>query len=89
MDIRNVFPALDQTVYGRPLVYFDNAATAQRPRTVLEMQQRLCVEANANVHRAIHYLSGEATAAYEAGREAVKEVEEDAQADEQSGCVCS
>ena len=70
MDIRSEFPALAQTVYGRPLVYFDNAATAQRPRSVLEMQQRLCVEANANVHRAIHYLSGEATAAYEAGREA-------------------
>ena len=72
MDIRSEFPALDRTVYGRPLVYFDNAATAQRPRAVLEMQQRLCVEANANVHRAIHYLSGEATAAYEAGREAVR-----------------
>lgn len=72
MDIRNVFPALDQTVYGRPLVYFDNAATAQRPRTVLEMQQRLSVEANANVHRAVHYLSEAATAAYEAGREAVR-----------------
>lgn len=72
MDIRSEFPALAQTVYGRPLVYFDNAATAQRPRSVLDLQQRLCVEANANVHRAIHYLSGEATAAYEAGREAVR-----------------
>ena len=72
MDIRDEFPALAQQVYGRPLVYFDNAATAQRPRSVLELQQRLCVEANANVHRAIHYLSGEATARYEAGREAVR-----------------
>ncbi len=72
MDIRNEFPALEQQAYGRPLVYFDNAATSQRPRSVLEMQQRLGVEANANVHRAIHYLSGEATERYEAGREAVR-----------------
>ena len=72
MDIRNQFPALEQQAYGRPLVYFDNAATSQRPRSVLEMQQRLGVEANANVHRAIHYLSGEATERYEAGREAVR-----------------
>ena len=72
MDIRNEFPALDQTVYGRPLVYFDNAATAQRPHSVLELQQHLSVEANANVHRAIHYLSEQATAHYEAGREAAR-----------------
>lgn len=72
MDIRNEFPALEQQAYGCPLVYFDNAATSQRPRSVLEMQQRLGVEANANVHRAIHYLSGEATERYEAGREAVR-----------------
>ena len=72
MDIRNQFPALNRQVYGKPLVYFDNAATAQRPRAVLELQQQLCVEANANIHRAIHFLGGEATDRYEAGREAVR-----------------
>ena len=72
MDIRTQFPALAQTVYGRPLVYFDNAATAQRPSGVLELQQRLCVESNANIHRAVHYLGEAATAQYEAGREAVR-----------------
>jgi cysteine desulfurase/selenocysteine lyase len=72
MDIRSEFPALARTVYERPLVYFDNAATAQRPRAVLELQQRLCVEANGNIHRAVHKLSADATEAYEAGREAVR-----------------
>ena len=72
MDVRSLFPALDRQVYGKPLIYFDNAATAQRPLPVLEEQQRLCVEANGNIHRAIHYLSAEATDRYEAGREAVR-----------------
>ena len=70
--MRNQFPALNRQVYGKPLVYFDNAATAQRPLAVLELQQRLCVEANANIHRAIHFLGGQATDHYEAGREAVR-----------------
>ena len=73
MDARSLFPALDRQVYGRPLIYFDNAATAQRPQAVLDLQQRLCVEANGNIHRAIHYLSAEATDRYEAGREAVRQ----------------
>lgn len=72
MDVRSLFPALDRQVYGKPLIYFDNAATAQRPLPVLELQQRLCVEANGNIHRAIHFLSAEATDRYEAGREAVR-----------------
>ena len=72
MEIRSLFPALDRQVYGKPLVYFDNAATAQRPRAVLEMQQRISVEANGNIHRAVHRLSAEATDLYEAGREAVR-----------------
>ena len=72
MNARSLFPALDRQVYGRPLIYFDNAATAQRPQAVLDLQQRLCVEANGNIHRAIHYLSAEATDRYEAGREAVR-----------------
>lgn len=72
MEARSQFPALDRQIYGKPLIYFDNAATAQRPRSVLELQQRMCVEANGNIHRAIHRLSADATALYEAGREAVR-----------------
>ena len=72
MEIRRLFPALDRQVYGKPLVYFDNAATSQRPRPVLEMQQRISVEANGNIHRAVHKLSADATELYEAGREAVR-----------------
>jgi cysteine desulfurase/selenocysteine lyase len=72
MEARTLFPALDREIYGKPLIYFDNAATAQRPFSVLELQQRLCVEANGNIHRAIHKLSADATDAYEAGREAVR-----------------
>ena len=54
MDVRTLFPALDRQVYGKPLIYFDNAATAQRPQAVLALQQRICVEANGNIHRAVH-----------------------------------
>lgn len=72
MEARSQFPALDRQIYGKPLIYFDNAATAQRPRSVLDLQQRMCVEANGNIHRAIHRLSADATALYEAGREAVR-----------------
>ena len=64
MDVRTHFPALDRQVYGKPLIYFDNAATAQRPDTVLALQQRLCVEANGNIHRAVHKLSADATDFY-------------------------
>ncbi|MBR0223746.1 MAG: SufS family cysteine desulfurase [Bacteroidales bacterium] len=72
MDARRFFPALDRQIYGKPLVYFDNAATAQRPQAVLDLQQRLCVEADGNVHRAVHKLGADATDFYEAGREAVR-----------------
>jgi len=72
MEVRRLFPALDREIYGKPLIYFDNAATAQRPVGVLEMQQRMSVEANGNIHRAIHRLSADATGLYEAGREAVR-----------------
>ena len=72
MDERALFPALDRQVYGKPLIYFDNAATAQRPEAVLALQQRICVEANGNIHRAVHKLSADATDLYEAGREAVR-----------------
>ncbi|MBQ0025025.1 MAG: SufS family cysteine desulfurase [Bacteroidales bacterium] len=72
MDIRSQFPVLGRKVYGKELVYLDNAATSQRPLKVLELQERICRESNANVHRAVHALSGEATEYYEDGREAVR-----------------
>lgn len=71
-EIRGEFPALEQKVYGKQLVYFDNAATAQKPRSVLELIQRMNGGVNANIHRAVHKLSAEATDLYEGGREAVR-----------------
>lgn len=71
-QIRRDFPILARKVAGRQLVYFDNAATSQRPLPVLQMQDRLCRESNANIHRAVHTLSDEATEAYEAGRRAAQ-----------------
>jgi cysteine desulfurase/selenocysteine lyase len=70
--IRSAFPALAQTVHGRPLVYLDNAATAQKPAAVLDAIRRYYEEDNANVHRGVHVLSERATAAYDAAREAVR-----------------
>ena len=71
-EIRRNFPALGRQVYGRQLVYFDNAATAQRPRSVIDEWTRITEQCNANIHRAVHLMSEEATAAYEAAREAVR-----------------
>ena len=69
--IRKDFPALDQTVNGKPLVYLDNAATSQKPRCVLDAIQNYYEQDNANVHRGIHELSRRATVAYEEARERV------------------
>jgi cysteine desulfurase/selenocysteine lyase len=66
--IRADFPILDQKVHGRPLIYFDNAATTQKPRQVLEALNQYYRHDNANVHRGIHELSNRATAAFEAAR---------------------
>ena len=71
--IRNMFPSLSRKVYGKNLVYFDNAATSQRVQTVLDEWNRISSESNANIHRAVHRLSDEATQAYEGARDAVKE----------------
>ena len=68
-----MFPALSRKVYGKDLVYFDNAATSQRVKTVLYEWNRISVESNANIHRAVHRLADEATQAYEQARDAVKE----------------
>src|SRR6266478_1138991 len=67
-SLRADFPILDQEVHGRPLIYFDNAATTQKPRAVLETLRRYYERDNANVHRGIHELSNRATTAFEAAR---------------------
>ena len=69
--IRQEFPILSQEVYGKPLVYLDNAATTQKPRCVLEAIERAYTSANANVHRGVHYLSQIATEHHEASRRRV------------------
>ena len=72
-EIRNMFPTLSRKVYGRDLVYLDNAATSQRPQSVLEKWQEISAYSNANIHRAVHRLADEATQAYEQARDVVKE----------------
>ena len=72
-EIRNLFPALSRKVYGKDLVYLDNAATSQRVQAGLDMWNRISTESNANIHRAVHRLADEATQAYEQARDAVKE----------------
>lgn len=66
--IREEFPILSREVYGKPLVYLDSGATAQKPRCVIDTVDRLHRELNANVHRGAHFLSEEATALYEDAR---------------------
>ena len=72
-ELRNMFPALSRTVYGKQLVYFDNAATAQRSQSVIDKWTQLTIGANANIHRAVHKLAVDATDEYESTRDAVKE----------------
>ena len=72
-EIRSLFPALSRKVYGKDLVYFDNAATSQRPQSVIDMWTRISTESNANIHRAVHRLADEATQAYEQARDAVRD----------------
>jgi len=71
-EIRSQFPILSRSVYGKPLVYLDNAATAQRPLAVTGLWQKLALEENANIHRAVHHLAAQATDAYEGARDAVR-----------------
>ncbi|MBD2703974.1 cysteine desulfurase [Spirosoma sp. BT702] len=71
--IRQDFPVLDQEVNGRPLVYFDNAATNQKPLPVIHALTRYYEGYNANIHRGIHHLAELATAAFEASRRAIQE----------------
>ena len=71
-DIRAQFPQLQRTVYSKPLVYLDNAATSLRPRSVIERWSRSASEQSANLHRAVHRVAVEATDAYEQARDAVR-----------------
>lgn len=70
--VRKDFPILSTTVYDRPLVYLDNAATTQKPLCVLDAMRHEYLNANANVHRGVHYLSQQATELHEAARETVR-----------------
>ncbi|HOI31137.1 MAG: cysteine desulfurase [Bacteroidales bacterium] len=64
-ELRNQFPALHQSIYGKPLIYLDNAATTQKPQLVIDRITKYYTFENCNIHRGVHYLSQEATAAYE------------------------
>lgn len=72
-DIRKEFPILEQKVYGKPLVYLDNAATTQKPQCVIDAQSEVYTTINANVHRGVHHLSQVATEAMEQARHTVQE----------------
>ena len=71
--IRTDFPILSREIYGRPLVYLDNAATTQKPLCVLDAMRDEYLNVNANVHRGVHYLSQQATDLHEAAREKVRQ----------------
>ena len=70
-EARELFPILSTSVYGKPLVYLDNAATAQRPSTVVSKWEQLVSSSNANIHRAVHKLAADATEEYEKARDFV------------------
>ncbi|MCQ2262513.1 MAG: cysteine desulfurase [Bacteroidales bacterium] len=72
MNLREQFPILDQEVYGHPLVYFDNAATTQKPRCVIDTLNNYYLTLNSNIHRGAHHLAAQATEAYEATRQHVQ-----------------
>jgi cysteine desulfurase/selenocysteine lyase len=70
--IRCDFPILNRKVYNKPLVYFDNGATTQKPQPVIDIVNRYHCELNSSIHRGVHYLSDQATTAYENARETVR-----------------
>ncbi|MDP4209491.1 MAG: cysteine desulfurase [Bacteroidota bacterium] len=71
--IRQDFPILTQTVYGKPLAYFDNGATTQKPQVVIDCTNQIHTELNSNIHRGVHYLSEQMTELYEGARRKVQE----------------
>jgi len=70
-DVRNLFPILNQKVNGKPLIYFDNAATSQKPKQVIEAIENYYSQYNSNIHRGAHYLANLATEAYEHSRQVI------------------
>ena len=70
--VRRDFPILSREVYGKPLVYLDNGASAQKPQAVIDAVTRAYTDEYANVHRGLHFLSNAATEAYENARETVR-----------------
>src|SRR5947208_13537176 len=82
LGVRAEFDILSREVYGKPLVYLDSAASAQKPQAVLEAMQSFVSTEYANVHRGVHYLSATATERYEAARETVRRFVNAAHADE-------
>jgi cysteine desulfurase/selenocysteine lyase len=75
-DVRRVredFPILSRRVYGKPLVYLDNAATTQKPRAVIDAVRSLYETSYANIHRGVHHLSVESSEAYEKARETMRD----------------
>ena len=72
LNIRDQFPILHQKVHGYPLIYFDNAATSQKPLKVINAISEYYLQKNSNIHRGAHYLSNQATEKYEKSREAVR-----------------
>lgn len=72
MNIRHLFPILDQQVYGKPLIYLDNAATTQKPQQVIDALSGYYLTLNSNIHRGAHYLAAQATEAYEQTRRQVQ-----------------
>src|SRR5271170_1241088 len=79
---RKDFEILSREVYGKPLVYLDNAASAQKPRQVLDAMRDFASSEYANVHRGVHYLSAASTDRYESARETVRRFLNAAHADE-------
>ncbi len=73
-QIRQDFPILQQEVYGKPLIYFDNAATSQKPNVVIDALSGYYQHTNANIHRGAHFLANKATGEYEATRETIRQM---------------
>ena len=73
-QIRQDFPILQQEIYGKPLIYFDNAATSQKPNVVIDALSNYYQHTNANIHRGAHFLANKATGEYEATRETIRQM---------------
>jgi cysteine desulfurase/selenocysteine lyase len=72
-QIRKDFPILSQKIYGKPIIYFDNGATTQKPQVVIDTINRFYSEKNSSIHRGVHLLSEKSTEAYEQARETVRQ----------------